>query len=178
VTARKVLLYINVTLDGFIAGPGGEVDWALPDPEPDESLGAAMRKRVDTILTGRTFYQAFEQNSAGFSDWMINTPKVVFSTSLTKAAAGARVVDGDPRAVIAALRDEPGGDLVLFGGVDIVQQFVQLRLIDEYWIKLHPLAIGFGQPLFTGLKQRADLTLAESKSWDSGILTLRYLAAG
>jgi dihydrofolate reductase len=175
-TARKVLLYINATLDGYIGGPGGEVDWALPDPEPDEFLGAAMRERVDTILTGRTFYQVLEQNSAGFSDWMNNTPKVVFSTSLAKVSNGARVVNGDPRAVVAALREEQGGDLVIFGGVDIVQQFVQLRLVDEYWIKVHPLAIGLGQPLFSALKQRAALTLAESKGWGSGILTLRYLA--
>ncbi len=65
--------------------------------------------------------------------------------------------------------------MVLFGGVSTVQQFVQHGLVDEYWIKLHPAALGAGQPLFTDLRQRANLSLAQSKGHDSGIVTLRYL---
>ncbi len=73
--------------------------------------------------------------------------------------------------------DLPGKDMVLFGGNQTVQRFVQLGLVDEYWIKLYPVALGTGQPIYTNLAQPADLRLVDSKTWDSGIVTLRYIPA-
>jgi dihydrofolate reductase len=77
---------------------------------------------------------------------------------------------------VASLKQQPGKDLVLFGGSSTVQQFVQHRVVDEYRLKVYPVAIGAGQPLFTDLKDRASLTLTHSKVYDSGIVTLRYQA--
>jgi dihydrofolate reductase len=67
--------------------------------------------------------------------------------------------------------------MVLFGGNQTVRRFVQLGLVDEYWIKLYPVALGAGQPLFSDLGGPAGLTLVETKTWDSGIVTLRYVPA-
>ncbi|MEV4142961.1 dihydrofolate reductase family protein [Amycolatopsis sp. NPDC049691] len=181
---RKVIAYVNLTLDGHLAGPAGELDWMLPDPELNIALSDELRGRVDTILTGRNFHHGIEQNFraqaadpaspaelADFATWMISTPQVVFSRSLTEVAAPHRLA-GDLAGEVAKLKALPGKDMVLFGGVSIVRQFVREGLVDEYWIKLYPTAIGAGQPMFT--ERRRELRLVESKTWESGILTLRY----
>jgi len=181
---RKVIAYVNLTLDGHLAGPAGELDWMLPDPELNIALSDELRGRVDTILTGRNFHHGIERNFraqaadpaspaelADFATWMISTPQVVFSRSLTEVAAPHRLA-GDLAGTVAELKALPGKDMVLFGGVSIVQQFVREGLVDEYWIKLYPTAIGAGQPMFT--EQRRELRLVESRTWESGILTLRY----
>lgn len=183
---RKVILYVNVTLDGFLAGPNGELDWMLPDPEMNQVLSDELRDRVDTILTGRVFYHAADQSFRAqaadpasppalveFANWMVETPKVVFSKSLDSVNGGDSVAADIP-AEIAALRDKPGKDMVLFGGSTTAQNFIQAGVVDEYWIKLYPVALGAGQPMFTDLSQRANLELVHSKSHASGIVTLRY----
>lgn len=185
---RNVILYVNVTLDGKIAGPAGELDWMSADPELNIALSGEMRSRCDTILTGHAFHHGIEQNFraqatdpaspaelADFATWMIETPQVVFSRSLTSVAAPHRVAGPDLAAEVAALKALPGKDMVLFGGVSTVQEFVRAGLVDEYWVKLYPTAIGAGQPLFTD--RRAELRLVDSKAWASGTLTLRYLPA-
>jgi len=150
-----------------------------------------MRGEVDTILTGRNAYQAFEANfrqeaadpasPAGlveFANWMIDTPKVVFSRGLsTLDNPSARLADADVPDAVASLKRLPGKGMVLFGGVSTVQRFVQRGLVDEYWIKVYPVALGNGQPVFTDLGDRARLNLVHSKAYDSGILTLRYRPA-
>lgn len=181
---RKVIAYVNLTLDGHLAGPAGELDWMLPDPELNIALSDELRGRVDTILTGRNFHHGIEQNFraqatdpaspaelADFATWMISTPQVVFSRSLTEVAAPHRLA-GDLAGTVEELKALPGKDMVLFGGVSTVQEFVRQGLVDEYWIKLYPTAIGAGQPMFT--ERRTELRLVESKAWESGILTLRY----
>jgi dihydrofolate reductase len=190
---RKVILYVNLTLDGHLSGPNGELDWmagALLDPEMNVEFTDAMRERVDTILTGRSFYhglnesfgaQAKDPNSPpaliDFANWMLNTPKVVFSTTLTEVNEVSTLAKGDLADEVAALKAAPGKDMVLFGGVAAAQSFAERGLVDEYWIKLYPVALGDGQPLFTSLKERANLRLVDSKTWDSGIITVRYVPA-
>lgn len=187
---RKVILFVNLTLDGQLAGPNGELDWMLPDPEMNQELTGALRAEVDTILTGRNFHHAAEENFRAqaadpasppalvdFANWMVETPKVVFSRSLAGAGEGSRVAGGDLGQEVASLKQEPGRGMVLFGGVQIAQQFVQRALVDEYWIKLYPIALGAGQPMFTDLRDRASLRLVDCRAWGSGILTLRYVPA-
>ncbi|WP_372671737.1 dihydrofolate reductase family protein [Amycolatopsis kentuckyensis] len=183
---RKVIAYVNLTLDGHLAGPAGELDWMTPDPQLNIALSDELRSRVDTILTGRTFHHGIEQNFRAqatdpaspaelvdFATWMISTPQVVFSRSLTEVAAPHRLA-ADLAGTVAELKALPGKDMVLFGGVSIVQQFVREGLVDEYWTKLYPTAIGAGQPMFT---DRRELMLVESTAWESGFLTLRHVPA-
>jgi dihydrofolate reductase len=182
---RNVIVFVNLTLDGYLAGPNGELDWMLsrPDETLNQEFTDAMRERVDTILSGRNFHHGMEQNFRAqaadpasppglveFANWIIDTPRVVFSHTLTEVAENATVASDIPKE-IAALKAEPGKDMVLFGGVSTVQSFVHSGLIDEYWIKVYPVAIGTGQPLFP---TPVDLTLIDSKTYDSGIITSRY----
>ncbi|MDX6262966.1 MAG: hypothetical protein QOH84_4654 [Kribbellaceae bacterium] len=188
---RKVVLVSNVTLDGAIAGPAGELDWMLTDHRLNVEFTAQLRAEVDTMIAGRKAYhqlnEAFSAQAAhldsppelvDFATWMVEIPKLVFSRTLTGLLSPKdRLATADIPAEIKAIKETDGKGLVLFGGVETVQQFVRHNVVDEYWLKLYPVALGNGWPLFTDLLQRADLKLVESKTYDSGILTLRYLPA-
>lgn len=136
---RRVLLFVDLTLDGFMGGPDGEMDWLVPDDEMDKEFTTDLRETADTILTGRVAYESF----AAF--W--------------PAAAS------DPASP---------ADLVVFGGARTAQAFVRLGLVDEYRMKVHPVAIGNGLPLFKDLEDRVRLRLVHSKAYGSGVLGLRF----
>lgn len=188
---RKVILVVNMTVDGYMAGPGGELDWMVLDPLMNQEVWADLRGAVNTILTGRKTYQSFEaafreqashpdspDGLVEFANWMIDTPKVVFSRTLsTLESKRARLAEADIPDEVASLKQQPGKALVIFGGASTVQSFVQHGLIDEYWIKLHPVAIGQGLPVFPDLEDKVGLTLTDSTAYDSGVLTLRYRSA-
>lgn len=174
---RKVIVYVNLTLDGHLCDRDGGMDWMDLGPAMNSEFADAMRARVDTMLIGRDTYLGFEQHfSASAADpaspaglveisrWMVDTPKVVFSRTLTSVSPVSRLATDVP-AEVAALTALEGRDIVAFGGVS---------LVDEYWIKLAPTAIGPGRPLFRG---RTPLRLPDSKAWPSGTLTLRYANA-
>lgn len=188
---RKVIGFVNLTLDGYLSGPEGELDWMLgrPDPAMNQEFTDEMRARVDTILTGRNFHLGIDQHFTAqaadpasppelvdFAGWMVDTPRVVFSSTLTDVRDGFRIAP-DISAEVEYQKAQPGRDLVLFGGNRTVRRFVQLGLVDEYWIKLYPVALGAGQPLFTDLDKPAALSLIDSRTWTSGITTLRYQPA-
>ena len=188
---RKVILAVNVSLDGYLEGPGGAIDWWTPDPEMNVEFTADLRADVDTMLFGRKAYHAlnaaFSQQAThpdsppelvDFATWMLDTPKVVFSrTRSDLLSPNDRLAGADIPEEVATLKQQPGKGLVLFGGSSTVQQFVQHRVVDEYRLKVYPVALGAGEPLFTDLKDRAGLALTHTKSYDSGIVTLRYQAA-
>jgi dihydrofolate reductase len=185
---RKVILFVDTSLDGFMAGPNGELDWMVNDDELDREFTTDLRERADTILTGRIAYQSFETfwpsaatdpsspaELADFANWMVDTPKVVFSRSLEEVGMkNSRLAEAEIADEVARLKQEPGRELVLFGGASTVQAFVRQRLVDEFWIKVHPVAIGDGLPVFRDLEDRARLRLLKSKAYGSGVLGLRY----
>jgi dihydrofolate reductase len=188
---RKVILVSNVTLDGAIAGPAGELDWMLMDHQLNVEFTERLRAEVDTMIAGRRAYhhlnEAFSAQAThpdsppelvDFATWMVETPKLVFSRTLTTLLSPKdRLATEDIPAEIKAVKETEGKGLVLFGGVQTAQQFVRHNVVDEYWLKVYPVALGNGQPLFTDLPHRAGLKLTESKAYDSGILTLRYVPA-
>jgi len=133
---RTVILVVNTTPDGYMAGPGGELDWMVVDPLVHQEVWVELRGAVDTILTGRTTYQGFE---------------ATFREQAANPDSPAGLVEFATWMLDTALKQQPGQDLVLFGGARTVQAFVQQGLIDEYWLKLHPVALGAGRPVFTAL---------------------------
>lgn len=185
---RKVILLMDVTLDGFVGGPNGEMDWMSRDFEMSGYAVGDLLPAVDSYLVGRKTYQSFEQawpamaaNPASpkelvqFAHWIEHTPKVVFSNSVTSVAwENSSVVGGDVAAAVARLKRQPGKDMVLWGGAGILGTFTQLGLIDEYRLKVHPVAIGAGKPLFANLKDKVKLHLTLAKSFSAGGVCLYY----
>jgi dihydrofolate reductase len=185
---RRVVLFVDTSLDGFMGGPDGEMDWMVQDDEMDKEFTDDLRRTVDTILTGRIAYQSFESfwpaaaadpsspaDLADLANWMLDTPKVVFSTTLDKVAMkNSRLAEAGVAEEVAKLKQAPGKDLVVFGGARTVQAFVRLGLVDEYRMKVHPVAIGRGLPIFDDLQDKVGLTLVRSKAYRSGVLGLYY----
>jgi len=189
---RKVIVFMVYSLDGFVGGPKGELDWESRDEEVSRQMVPEFLATVDTMLLGRVLYEGFQQawpamakNPASpkdlvdFARWIEDTPKVVFSKTLGKVEwKSSRLVtvkgDDDIAKEVASLKRQPGGDMVVFGGARFAQTLSRLGLVDEYRLKLQPVALGSGLPLF---KSRANLKLVKSQSFKSGVVALYYQPA-
>ncbi|MVM35385.1 deaminase [Spirosoma sp. HMF4905] len=186
---RKVILFMHMSLDGFVCGPNGEQDWMTRDDDDmGKYLASDFQSTVDTILVGRVLYQGFASfwpsvpTSPGipdelvdFGNWMNNTRKIVFSKTLqTVDWTNSSLAERDIVEEVAYLKQQPGGDMVIFGGAAIVAAFAEQNLIDEYRIKLEPIILGTGKPLFKQINERVKLTLTKSKAFNSGVVGLYY----
>ena len=189
---RRILLPVQMTLDGFATGPNGEMDWLpLEDPqltaEHWEETWNELRS-VDTLLLGRVTYQVWERfwpavrnHRAGtphetrFARWVEGVEKVVFSRTLSSVEWNrARLVRDHPVNEIARLKHGPGRNLALAGGARLAQSFIRWGLIDEYLITVHPVLLGEGRPLFGELGLRRGLRLVGSHPFRSGAVLLKY----
>jgi dihydrofolate reductase len=188
---RKVILFVHTSLDGLMGGPEGELDWVLDDVESDVEMTDAIRGRADTIELGRALYESFEgawparatdpsltPELMTFAKWIVTTPTVVFSHGRPILGMdNARLATKDLATEIADLRSDTGpdgGDIVLFGGAGIVGQAVGLDLIDEYWLRVHPVVLGRGLPIFAGVEHPLDLVPVWTKVYPSGVTGVRY----
>ena len=190
---RKVILFMTYSLDGFVGGPNGEMNWESQDEEVGRVLIPDLLSTVDTLLLGRTLYQGFHQawpamaadpsspnELVDFAQWIEDTPKIVFSTTLQsvdwKNSKLVRVSNDDDiaREVTELKKQQSGGDMVVFGGARFARTLNKLRLIDEYRLKLQPVALGSGLPLFNGNKDRLQLKLTKSRAFGSGVIGLYY----
>jgi len=183
---RKLILQSQVSIDGFVARPNGANDWivAIGDREALD-LTVKQGREADLIIMGRKM-------SGGFLKWwenivdndrnnpeyaigilMVNTPKIIFSKTL-KSTKGrnARVENGDLKTEINALKDQPGKDIIVYGGATFVSNLISEDLIDEYILYVNPVAIGKGMPIFHGDKK---LKLIGSTAHSAGIVVNRYL---
>ena len=171
---RKVILGLALSLDGFIEGPKGEYDWCFTDQ--DYGLSDFF-KRVDTAFIGRKTYEmtlGLKQEGAAFP----KLKEYIFSTTLTKVKEGATLVKGDLKAEVEKIKKEEGKDIWLFGGAALTSSLLQLKLVDELWLSVHPILLGSGKPLFSGIKERKPLELLESKTYSTGLVSLRYALEG
>lgn len=188
---RKLILSVNASFDGFVGGPDGDMSWMVDDEDMDHEFTTALRHRADTMLAGRATYESFAgawpqiarsseltPEMAAFARGMLETPIVVFSRGEPVLdMPNARLAERPLAEEVAALKDQPGGDIAVFGGASIVGALVGLGLVDEFWVKVEPVAIGRGLPIFDQLSGPLDLKLAWSKVSPSGVVGLRYTAA-
>lgn len=171
---RHVVLQMGVTLDGYVAGPGGEGDWGLPGEHPDvRAWKVASLRKVGTHIMGRVTYEEmagyWPAQTGEYAEFMNTLPKVAFSRTLTAAGwAGSRIARGDLTGELAALRSEPGGEIMAHGGAAFVQALSRLGLIDEYRLVILPVALGGGKPLFKNLARPLRVDLAEAAAFPDG----------
>ncbi len=176
---RKVVWQMMFSLDGFMAGPRGELDWHVIDDDFAKYV-ADMPKHIDTILFGRVTYEmmaAYWPTSTQPEAGMMNElPKLVFSRT-TKAEPSwhnARLARGSITEEVEKLKSGPGRNIALLGSSDLASTFIQHGLNDEYRLLINPVALGAGQPLFKGLKERLSLKLESTQSFRSGVVVLTY----
>ncbi len=159
---RSVISLMHVSLDGFVAGPNGELEWARVDEEMYADVAAGLA-RVDTALYGRVTYQMMESYWPGVpadpastdherrhAHWYENAQKIVFSRTLEGVSGPNRQVvkDRDIAAAVVDLKRQPGGEMMIFGSPSIVHALAREGLIDEYRIHINPIILGSGTPLF------------------------------
>ena len=167
---RRVLYRVAASLDGFIAGPNGEIDWIVPDPTVDF---ASLYASVDTVLLGRRTYELTLQ--PGAPPWPAGWRIYVCSQTLDAAQhPGVTVVSINIDATVAALRAEPGRDIWLFGGGSLFASLLAADLVDEIEVAVMPVLLGGGTPLVSPGAPRSQLTLTRSKASPSGIVNLHY----
>jgi dihydrofolate reductase len=181
---RKLIYSMGVSLDGFVAGPGGEIDWNAPDQElhrfhneQTRELGAHFcgRKLYEVML----FWETAEENpSLGpaereFAGIWRELPKVVFSKTLEQVEGNARLATGEIAEEVAKLKQRPGKDLTV-GGAGLAAAFIELGLVDEYRLFVSPVLLGDGTPFFPALAEKIDLELIETRTFGSRVVYLRY----
>jgi dihydrofolate reductase len=167
---RKIIVGVAISLDGYIEGPNGEYDWCFTDS--DYGLGE-FYKRIDALIMGRKTYEVMQKEDDG-SQGFSKMSTYVFSNTLDKVKKGAVLLNGDLRTEVERIKNSPGKDIWLFGGAMLTSALLNLRLVDEVWLSVHPIVLGGGKPLFEGVEGRINLKLIEEKTYASGLVSLWY----
>jgi dihydrofolate reductase len=187
---KKLKLQVQMTIDGFVAGPNGELDWMWMAGKQDESE-AIMRHVIeladscDIILMGRKMTREFidywenvvdnqpDSPELPLAQRMVNMRKITFSrTQKVINGRNLEVENGDLATAVQALKKEPGKDIMVYGGANFVSSLISLGLIDEYFIFSNPVAIGNGLSIF---KEKKLLKLESSITYKNGKLLNKYL---
>ena len=177
---RKVILNLAVSLDGFIEGSNGEIDWCIMDPEMDFE---GFLDSVDTIFYGRVSYDEWgnykvdetaEHSEHAMWRKIHGMHKYVFSRQM-REDAGVTYISEHLVEQVAAIKQKLGKDIWLYGGASLFNSFITNDLIDKYILSVHPIALGNGKPLFENLKQSLSLKLENTRIFRSGVIELTYL---
>ena len=167
---RKLILGLAISLDGPIEGPNGEYDWCFTDQ--DYGL-TDFFKRIDSIFVGRKSYEmslGLEEGVSGFPRFK----EYVFSRTLNSVKEGAVLVKGDIASEVTKIKHEAGKDIWLFGGAELTSELLNLGLVDEIGLAVHPIILGAGKALFKDVRDRIHLKLADVKTYSTGLLYLTY----
>ena len=176
---RRIVLDVAVTLDGFIEGPNGEIDWCIMDEDMDFKGFLAS---IDTIFYGRVSYDTWgnfqpeaSASPAEQSIWEVlhSKKKFVFS-SQNRQDEKATFIRSDIAAKVVEIKKQSGKDIWLYGGASLVRTFINLGLVDVYRLSVHPIVLGTGKPLFEKLKERLSLKLIKTHTYKSGVVQLIY----
>jgi dihydrofolate reductase len=186
---RKVILAMQMTLDGLIEGPKGELDWAAKEDVEAWQDHFDLMQSADTLLLGRVLYPGFEKywlaaptnpsskkNEIEYARLADRIQKIVFSRTLEKVEwKTTRIAKDHITEEIQRMKQQPGKeDMVLLGGAGLASTFVNLGLIDEYHLIVNPFILGGGKPLSKDVKEHHNLKLINSKTFKSGKVVLHY----
>jgi len=179
---------MHVSLDGFVAGPNGEMDWI----KATEEIFDHVEKRIsegDTSLYGRVTYQMMEsywptaadkpaasRHDIEHSRWYSKVHKVVLSTTMKDAGlTNTTIISGNLRESINEIKQQAGNEILLFGSPTATHSLMQQDLIDGYWLFVNPVILGKGIPLFAGINNKIKLTLVTTRQFTCGVTALDYI---
>lgn len=177
---RRIILDLAVTLDGFIEGKNGEVDWCIMDPEMGFNN---FLNQIDTILYGRKSYDLWGQYTPEIKDsnadkemWELvhSKEKYVFSKTQKGTDDKAIFINDHILEEVKKLKSKPGKDIWLYGGANLITTFINLGLVDEFRLSVHPVILGEGKPMFMDIRQRLNIKLVDTRTFQSGVVQLIY----
>jgi len=184
---RKLVLFMHTSLDGFVAGPNGEMDWIKVDDEMFDYVGKRTNEG-DAALYGRVTYQMMEgywptagdqpnatKHDVEHSRWYNKVTKIVLSRTMRGAnSPNTKIISENVANEIARLKQAPGKEILIFGSPTASHTLMQENLIDDYWLFVNPILLGRGIPLFKGIKEITGLTLLKTNAFTSGVVCLHY----
>ncbi len=189
---RKLKLQVQISIDGFIAGPNGEMDWMVWNWDEElKKYVSALTESVDTILLGRKLAEGFIPTWASrvdepageetaFIQKMNETYKVVFTKTLDASVPGLQgwnntvVASGDLVEELRQLKNKQGNDIIVYGGGNFVSNLISEDLIDEFHLFINPVVLGKGMSIFAALKQQRGMQLKRAIPFECGIVVLNY----
>ena len=185
---RKIISFMHISLDGFVAGPNGELDWA----KADEEIFNYVHKRIsesDTALYGRVTYQMMEgywttaadkptatKHDIEHSKWYAKVHKVVLSKTLNDSVlTNTTIISNNLADRINEIKLQAGNDILLFGSPTATHSLIEQNLIDGYWLFVNPIILGRGIPLFKNIKDKIKLKLLTTRQFTCGVTELNYI---
>jgi dihydrofolate reductase len=184
---RKVISFMHISLDGFVAGPNGELNWAKVDQEIFDHVGERVSEG-DTAMYGRVTYQMMEgywptagnkpnatKHDVEHSKWYNKIRKVVLSKTLKEAGlTNTKIISDKLSDRINEIKQQEGSDIFVFGSPSATHALIQQDLIDGYWLFLNPIILGRGIPLFADIKDKVKLDLLNTRQFACGVTELNY----
>lgn len=186
---RKLIISVNTTLDGYMAGPDCELDWHFTRWTPEMAEAQCRQLScADTLLLGRITYNAmanywsavrsdlcFPREDLAFADLMHSRQKVVFSRTLKELIWENSVqMSGNLGSEVYKLKKLAGNDIIIYGSSKLISSLLRLGLIDEYILWIHPVMLGTGKPLFSKTKNFSNMRLSNVQQFDSGVVLLHH----
>ncbi|MBS1551137.1 MAG: dihydrofolate reductase family protein [Bacteroidetes bacterium] len=184
---RKIISFMHISLDGFVAGPKGEMDWIKVNEEIFDHVGKRIREG-DTSLYGRVTFQMMEnywptagdnpnatKHDIEHSKWYGKVRKVVLSKTLKdEGLTNTKIISDSLSDRINEIKQQAGKEILLFGSPTATHSLIQLNLIDGYWLFVNPIILGRGIPLFADIKDKIKLKLKTTRQFNCGVTELNY----
>ncbi|MBK7036670.1 MAG: dihydrofolate reductase family protein [Bacteroidetes bacterium] len=185
---RKIISFMHISLDGFVAGPNGEMDWIKVNEEIFDHVGKRI-SQGDTSLYGRVTYEMMENywptaadkptasnHDIQHSKWYKKVHKVVLSKTMNdEGLNNTKIISDNLTERINEIKQQTGEDILLFGSPTATHSLMQLNLIDGYWLFVNPVILGRGIPLFIDIKEKIKLNLLTTRQFDCGVTELNYV---
>ncbi|MGV3685613.1 MAG: dihydrofolate reductase family protein [Daejeonella sp.] len=184
---RKLISFMHISLDGFVAGPNGEMNWIKAEEEIFDHVGKRI-KEGNTAIYGRVTYQMMEdywptagekptatQHDIEHAKWYNNVYKVVLSKTMEGSdLTNTKIISDNLSNEINEIKQQAGKEILLFGSPTAAHSLIQQNLIDGYWLFVNPIILGKGIPLFTGIKDKIKLKLLSTHQFACGVTELNY----
>ncbi len=184
---RKIISFMHISLDGFVAGLNGEMNWIKVDEEIFDHVGKRISK-TDTALYGRITYEMMQnywpnagdkpgasKHDIEHSKWYNKVHKVVLSKTMKEMGlTNTEIISDNLINSINEIKQQSGSDITLFGSPTATHSLMQLNLLDGYWLFVNPIILGRGIPLFVDIKEKIKLNLLTTRQFTSGVTELNY----
>jgi dihydrofolate reductase len=184
---RKLILFMHTSLDGFVGGPNGEMDWINVDEEIFEYAGDRTNE-ADAALYGRVTYQMMDsywptagdspqasKHDIEHSKWYNQVEKIILSKTMKNTGQKKTTFISENVAVeISKIKQQPGKNILIFGSPGAAHSLMRENLINEFWLFVNPILLGKGIPLFDSMDEHRQLRLLKNKAFSSGVVCLHY----
>ncbi len=185
---RNIISFMHISLDGFVAGPNGEMDWIKVNEEIFDFVAQRISES-DTAMYGRVTYQMMEsywptaaekpnasKHDTEHSKWYKEVHKIVLSKTMESQDSNkTTIINNNIADRINEIKQQEGKDILLFGSPSATHSLIQQNLIDGYWLFVNPIVLGKGIPLFVNIKEKINLKLLSTKQFFNGVTELNYI---